>query len=80
MPRDGGAAERPVAEQVEITEVKGDAGFYAISTADGRIAMVLPVSTRTPALKTGAATLYPATKELIQGKAVYRVKWIREGR
>lgn len=72
------AAAPPVAAPIVITTVAGDAGFYAIATADGRIAMVLPASTRTPVLATGLATFYPTTMELRQGKAAYRVKWIRK--
>lgn len=76
-----GAAEwRPVAEAVELTTVKASVGYYAVALADGRIAMVLPFSTKAPALQPGPATFYPATMELKSGKATYRVKWIREGR
>lgn len=81
MPGSVGAAERrPVAEQVELTTVKASVGYYAVALADGRIAMVLPFTTKAPALTTGPATFYPATMELKSGKATYRVRWIREGR
>lgn len=74
-----GAAERPVAQAVEIVTVDSDLGRYHATLADGRIVVVTaPAATKTRpsrVLTTGAATLTNSAKQrtLVQGGVSYRV-------
>lgn len=76
VPGAGAAERRPVAEQVELTRVTGDAGWYVVKLSDGRVLQVIPPRSRTrttPAPQAGAATLTRTT--LIQdGYSYARVR------
>lgn len=71
-----GAAERPTAETVDIAQVTGDAGWYVVKLADGRVIGLTPPRNRKqaiPAPQVGSATLTGTV--LVQGGFTYlRVK------
>ena len=71
-----GAAERPKAEPVEIARVTGDAGWYVVKLADGRVIGLTPPRSRKKLIaapQVGKAMLTSTT--LVQGNYTYlRVK------